>query len=79
MYFVYLLECADSSIYTGIATDIERRFLEHKNGTGAAYTRSHKPIRILYAEPVADRSTALKREAQIKRLSRKAKMELAAS
>ena len=70
MYFVYLIECADKSIYTGIATDVERRFNEHLNGTGAAYTRSRKPVRILYTEEVADRSAALKREAMIKKLPR---------
>ncbi len=78
MYFVYLLECADTSIYTGIATDVERRFKEHQNGLGAAYTRSRKPVRILYTEQVADRSAALKREAVIKKLPRTKKLELIA-
>jgi putative endonuclease len=79
MYFVYLLECADRSIYTGIATDVQRRFQEHRKGTGAAYTRARKPIRILYTEEVADRSAALRREAAIKKLSREKKLALIAA
>ncbi|MDB5238611.1 MAG: excinuclease subunit domain protein putative endonuclease [Candidatus Kaiserbacteria bacterium] len=79
MYFVYLLECADKSIYTGIATDVERRFKEHQKGTAAAYTRSRKAVRVLYTEKAIDRSTALKREAAIKKLTRTQKLELAAS
>lgn len=79
MYFVYLLECADKSIYTGIATDVERRFKEHQKGTAAAYTRSRKAVRILYTEKAVDRSTALKREAAIKKLSRTEKIALSIS
>lgn len=78
MYIVYLLECVGNTIYTGIATDVNRRFEEHKKGTGASYTRSHKPIRILYTEEHPDRSSALKREAEIKRMSRPQKLLLAA-
>lgn len=79
MYFVYMLECSDKSIYTGIATDVERRFKEHQQGTGAAYTRSRKPRRIIYSEAAVDRSAALKREAAIKRLPRDEKIALATS
>ena len=78
MYFVYLLECVGDTIYTGIATDVIRRFEEHKTGKGASYTRSHKPIRILYTEECSDRSSALKREGEIKKLSRDAKLLLVA-
>ena len=78
MYTVYLLECVGDTIYTGIATDVVRRFEEHKAGKGASYTRSHKPKRILYTEEHPDRSSALKREAEIKRLSRAAKILLVA-
>lgn len=77
MYTVYLLECVGGTIYTGIATDPMRRFEEHKAGKGAGYTRAHKPKRILYTEEYPDRSSALKREAAIKRLSREAKIFLA--
>jgi putative endonuclease len=76
-YFVYLLECADGTIYAGIATDVERRFREHKAGIGARYTRAHGAKRMLYWEEHKTRSAALKREAEIKRWPRKEKMKLA--
>lgn len=66
MYFVYLLECGDKSIYTGITTDVERRFKEHSSGKGGAYTRSKKVKKVLYTERFSTRSEALKREAEIK-------------
>ncbi len=76
MYFVYLLECEDGSIYTGITTDVARRFQEHNNGDGGRYTRSHGAKKILYAEQCATRGDALRREAEIKRLSRAAKIKM---
>lgn len=76
MYIVYLLECKDKSIYTGITTNIDRRFAEHKNGTGSRYTRSKKVLKILYTEKHPNRSSALKREAQIKSWRRKKKLYL---
>jgi putative endonuclease len=66
MYFVYLLECKDGSLYTGITTNIERRFAEHKSGTGGNYTRSKEAARIVHTEQYPDRSAALKRESEIK-------------
>jgi putative endonuclease len=75
-YFVYLLECADKSIYTGITTDVTRRFDEHKRGVGARYTRAHGAKKMLYFERHGTRSAALKREAEIKRWPRKKKLEL---
>lgn len=77
-YFVYLLECADKSIYTGITTDVERRFAEHKNINGSHYTRAHGARRILHTEKYPTRSAALRREAEIKRWSRKKKLGLVA-
>ena len=77
-YFVYLLECKDKSIYTGITTDVARRFLEHKTGTGARYTRARGVRKMLYWEKYPTRSGALKREAEIKRWSRELKLKLAA-
>ncbi len=74
MYYIYLLECADKSIYTGITTDVLRRFHEHKNGEGAHYTRAHKVLKILYTEEHPDRSSALKREARIKKWTRAKKL-----
>ncbi len=76
MYFVYILKCKDGSLYTGIATDVERRFKQHQNGKGGHYTSSRQVVAILYKEEHPDRSSALKREAQIKKLSRKEKLEL---
>lgn len=75
MYFVYILLCSGGSLYTGIAKDVQRRFGEHMSGKGGAYTRSHKPIRIVYIEKKKTRSAALKREAQIKRWPRKKKLK----
>jgi putative endonuclease len=76
MYFVYLLECVDKSIYTGITTDVERRFEEHKLGKASNYTNARGAVRILCSEKYKDRSTALKREAEIKKLTRMDKLKL---
>ena len=76
MYFVYLLRCADGSIYTGITTDVARRLAEHKAGSASRYTRARGARKILWSERHKNRSTATKREAQIKKLSRKAKLGL---
>ncbi len=67
-WFVYLLECRDGSVYTGITTDVTRRYAEHAAGTGARYTRSHPPARLLGQFPCADRSSASRAEHAIKRL-----------
>jgi putative endonuclease len=77
MYFVYLLECKDGTIYAGITTDIKRRFQEHKDGIGSHYTRSRKVKRLLYTEKHKDRSAASKRELEIKGWNRKKKLLLA--
>lgn len=74
MYFVYLLECKDRSIYTGIAVDVKKRFAEHKAGIGARYTKSRGAKKILYIEKARDRSAALKREAEIKKWTRENKL-----
>lgn len=75
-YSVYLLKCADKSIYTGITTDVERRFKEHVAGKASRYTRAHKAVKIVYTEKHKDRSAALKREAEIKNLIRSKKLDL---
>jgi putative endonuclease len=72
-WFVYLIECRDGSIYTGIAVDVAARYAMHLAGKGARYTRSHPPRRLLAALEYADRSAASKAEYQIKRLSPRAK------
>ena len=76
MYFVYLLKCKDGSIYTGITTDVERRFKEHLDGKGGHYTKSTGVIEIIHTEQYKDKSAALKREAEIKSLSREKKLNL---
>ena len=76
MYFVYLIECEDKSIYTGITTDVARRFNEHKNGKGGHYTSSRQVVKILYTEKFKTRSEAQKREAEIKSWNRLQKLNL---
>ena len=76
---VYILECADGSLYTGIAADLPRRLRQH-NGElagGPKYTRGRRPVRLLWSEPAVDRGAAQQREASIKALSRAAKLTLA--
>ena len=78
MYFVYILKCADETLYTGIATELERRVEEH-NGSdkGAKYTRVRRPVRLVYSEKYPDRSAASKREYEIKKkMSRAEKLKL---
>ena len=72
----YLLQCADKTLYCGITNDLDKRLAAHNAGAGAKYTRGRTPLQLVYAEPCADKSAALKRERQIKRLSRSAKLAL---
>ncbi len=67
-WFVYLLECRDGSVYTGITTDVARRYAQHAAGKGARYTRSHPPARLLGQFPCPDRGTASRAEHAIKQL-----------
>ncbi|MDO8573569.1 MAG: GIY-YIG nuclease family protein [Candidatus Daviesbacteria bacterium] len=76
MWYVYALECADGSLYTGVSNNPEKRFLEHKDGKGGRYTRSHKPIKLLYQEELPTHSKALKRESEIKSWSREKKIKI---
>lgn len=78
MYLVYLLECSDGSIYTGITNDLVRRLRMHKVGTASRYTRAKGAKRIIYTEKCSTRGHALKREAEIKKWSRTEKLVLAA-
>lgn len=73
---VYILKCGDGSLYTGITRDLLERILTHNQGTGAKYTRGRLPVRLVYAEAVEDRPTALRRELAIKKLSRERKLRL---
>ncbi|MBW9105724.1 GIY-YIG nuclease family protein [Paraburkholderia phenoliruptrix] len=77
-WFLYLLECSDGSVYTGIATDVEARFEKHASGAGARYTRSRKPVRVLASFELANRSSASRAEYWVKRLSPDQKRALAA-
>lgn len=75
-WLVYLLRCADGSLYTGITTDLDRRLKAHAAGTASRYTRSRLPVRLAYAEQQPDKSRALRREAEIKKLRKVAKERL---
>lgn len=77
-WFLYLIECADGSIYTGITTDVVARYAAHQRGVGARYTRSHPPQRLLGVEPHADRASASRAEYRVKQLTPAAKREYAA-
>ncbi|GAB4118996.1 MAG: GIY-YIG nuclease family protein [Sideroxydans sp.] len=72
----YLLECADGTLYCGITNDLDKRLAAHNAGEGAKYTRGRTPVKLLYRESCADKSAALKREMQIKALSRTMKLAL---
>lgn len=72
----YLLQCADDTLYCGITNDLDKRLAAHNAGEGAKYTRGRTPVRLVYCEPCADKSAALKRELEIKFLSRTEKLAL---
>ena len=72
----YLLQCSDQTLYCGITNDLAKRLAAHNSGEGAKYTRGRTPVTLLYREPCADKSVALKREMEIKALSRAKKLAL---
>jgi putative endonuclease len=76
---VYIVECADKTLYTGITTSPERRIAQHNNGSGAKYTRPRRPVNLVYLELLETHSAALKREYAIKQLSASAKRALVRS
>jgi putative endonuclease len=76
MYLVYILRCSDGSLYTGITNDLARRLAQHKKGAGGHYTRSRRVIKVVYTEECSDKSSALKREAEIKKWTRMKKLAL---
>ena len=79
-WLVYIIECEHGSLYTGITTDIERRFREHDDGPrGARYFNGRKPIRVVWSESGHDRSSATRRELEIKKLTRKQKLKFVGS
>jgi len=76
-YYVYILQCSDNSLYTGITTDLERRVFEHNNSEkGAKYTKIRRPVILVYNEKCENRSIASKREYEIKKLSRAKKLNI---
>src|ERR1700722_3211234 len=75
-WFVYMLRCADGSLYTGITTDFQRRCQKHNAGTASKYTRSRLPVELVYHEAHASRSLSLKREAAIKMMTRRGKLTM---
>lgn len=78
MAYVYIVMCADGTLYTGWTTDLARRITEHNSGKkGSRYTRARRPVRLVYSEDCPSRIFAMRREAQIKKLSRVQKLELA--
>lgn len=77
-YYVYILRCADGTLYTGITDDVERRVAAHNSGKGAKYTRGRGPVVPVYREQCPDKPSALRREAAVKRLRRAEKLALIA-
>ena len=75
---LYILRCGDGSLYTGITTDVEKRLETHRSGKGAKYTRGRGPLELVYREGCGSHSQALRREAEVKRMSRQQKCELIA-
>jgi len=77
--WVYLLRCADGTLYCGWTVDVEKRLAAHNGGRASRYTRSRLPVELAWSEPVPDRATAMRREAMIKALTRTDKLELIAA
>ena len=73
---MYILRCADGTLYTGVTTDVQRRFNAHQSGKGAKYTRGRGPLELVYRQECPDKGAALKRELAIKALSRDEKLKL---
>ena len=76
MWYLYILRCGDGTFYTGITTDVDKRLEAHRSGRGAKYTRGRAPLEVIYRECCGTHSDALKREMEVKRLSREEKQTL---
>lgn len=77
MYYVYILFCTDGTMYTGITSDLERRVAEHNSSAkGAKYTKGRRPVKVVYTAEFPDKSSALKEEIRIKKMTRKEKLEI---
>ncbi len=75
-HYVYIVMCSDNTLYTGYTVDVDKRMIAHNNGTGAKYTRARLPVELKYIEMFDSKSDALKREYEIKQLSRSEKFKL---
>ncbi len=75
-WIVYILECKDKTLYTGITNNLERRIAQHQEGQGAKYTKGRGPLRLMYTETCEDRAIASQREYEIKQLSREQKIQM---
>ena len=78
-WYVYILRCGDGTLYTGVTDDVQHRLAAHRAGKGAKYTRGRGPLELAYTEEQPDRSAALRREIQVKKLTRRQKLELCSS
>ena len=76
MWYLYILRCGDGTFYTGITTDVDKRLEAHRSGRGAKYTRGRAPLEVIYRECCGTHSDALKRELEVKRMSREEKQTL---
>lgn len=76
MWYLYILQCGDGTLYTGITTDVEKRLEAHRSGKGAKYTRGRAPLEVVYREQCGTHSDALKRELEVKHLTREEKLAL---
>ena len=75
-WYLYILRCKDGTLYTGIATDVQKRLEMHRSGKGAKYTRGRGPLELVYSEECENHSQALKRECEVKKLSKDQKQQL---
>ena len=75
-WYLYILKCGDGTLYTGIATDVQKRLEMHRSGKGAKYTRGRGPLELVYSEECENHSQALKRECEVKKLTKEQKQQL---
>lgn len=75
-WYLYILKCKDGTLYTGIATDVQKRLEMHRSGKGAKYTRGRGPLELVYSEECENHSQALKRECEVKKLTKERKQQL---
>lgn len=76
LWYVYILQCGDHTLYTGITTELQRRLKQHNTGKASRYTRARLPVKLLYSETTSNRTEAQKREYEIKQLTRREKLAL---